>query len=130
MGEDGRWIFLEIVRRKHVVMRRNKGLEKPPGSTGGQPQGMDVLGARQTLRDTRRWKTNPVGNCRRSEPQNAKRRGDEPRLVSGDPSRHGGRQTHKDRSGHPSIVGKHGWLPPDARLAGRRPFKKIVSGDK
>jgi hypothetical protein len=31
MGEDGRWIFLEIVGRKHVVMRRNKGLEKPPG---------------------------------------------------------------------------------------------------
>src|SRR4051794_17850929 len=99
MSEDGRWIFLEIVGRKHVLLHRDKSLEEPPGSTGDQPQSLDVLGAWQTLRDTRRWKANPIGNCWRNEPQNAKRRGDEPCLVTGDPSRDGGCHAHKDRSG-------------------------------
>ena len=37
-----RRIFLEIVRRQHVIRRRDEGLEEPPGPARDQPQGPGV----------------------------------------------------------------------------------------
>ena len=49
MGDDGRGIFLEIVRRKIVIILRNEGLEEPPGSSRDQPQGARRPSALATL---------------------------------------------------------------------------------
>ena len=42
VGEYGLWVFLEIVRRQHVVRRRDEGLEVAPGTARDQPQGARV----------------------------------------------------------------------------------------
>ena len=41
---DRRRVFLEIVRRQHVVGRRHEGLEEPPGAPRDQPQRLGVGG--------------------------------------------------------------------------------------
>ena len=42
MRQRRRRIFLEIVRRQHLIGRRHEGLEEPPGPPGDQSQGPGV----------------------------------------------------------------------------------------
>ena len=44
MRDRRRGIFLKIVRRQHVVGRRDEGLEEPPGAARDQPQRLRVGG--------------------------------------------------------------------------------------
>src|SRR5437868_11247003 len=42
VGDYGPWVFLEIVRRQHVVRHRDKGLEVAPRTARDEPQGSRV----------------------------------------------------------------------------------------
>ncbi len=69
MREDRPRIFLEVIRRQHVIFCSNKGLEVAPCAAGYQSQRAGVgLRDRQATRDPWR-KTDPYGDGRGSDPQ-------------------------------------------------------------
>ncbi len=53
MCQDRLRIFLEVIGRQHMVVRRNKGLEVAPGATRNQSQCLRV-GIRNRQAHTRR----------------------------------------------------------------------------
>ena len=115
MRDDRRGIFLEIIRRKIVIVRRNEGLEEPPGPSRDQPQGANVRRGRR-VSPLRPKAGSPTGRLRerrskgcangtaRSHVRFPESQGDDRR-----------RQADQHRARHPAIV------------SGRRRFRPIVA---
>ena len=65
MSDDGRGIVLEVVGRQTMLLRADECLEEPPGPSGGQPEGLDVV-RRKLLRSRfGRRQTDDSGDDRR-----------------------------------------------------------------
>ncbi|EDT03388.1 hypothetical protein BamIOP4010DRAFT_3075 [Burkholderia ambifaria IOP40-10] len=131
--DNGLRVLLEIVQRQHLIVSRHEGLEITPGPARVAPQlACIVRGHRQFARRPR-CAAQPVGDRRRSEPDQRERNGQPARMMIEAPARHQAdsraKQRERHAAAHLQIGERQG--PPVARAGfGRRdPFEQMATAD-
>ena len=128
MRDHRRRVFLEIVRREHMVPRRDEGLEEMPGPARDQAQRLRVRGGDRRQCRFRR-QADPARDGRRDEPKHDERRRHRPRIRRGprDERPCPGRQ--RNPTGHLAIESEHIEPWADLRLSGCDPLKQVPTRD-
>src|SRR5208283_3369592 len=126
MRQDRSRIFLEVVGRQHMVIRRNKGLEIAPCAARDQSQCSGIyICDRQMPGDA--WReANPYGDGGGSNPEDHEWRCQRPGVGSAIPNqRH---RNHRDgyASDHAAIGAVEIELGPEIRLSCSDPLEEVA----
>src|SRR5579872_6852120 len=100
MSEHRLWFFLKIVRRKHVILRRDEGLEETPSAARDQAQALPVRDRERIVNGFSRLPANPSRNGRRQQPKTQEWRRDRPGIRLGPCDKNYGGGGESDTAGH------------------------------
>ena len=126
MGQNRPRVLLEVVRRQHVVVRRNERLEVAPGAPRDQSQGACVrVGERQATLEGRRA-ADPDGNGGRCDPQHHERRRHPPGIGSQPLHQDGGADGDRNAATHAPIGALEVEPRAEVRLSGSDPLQQIA----
>ena len=130
MGHHRLRFFLEVVGRKHVIVRRDEGLEEAPGAAGDQPQCSRVRGGERIGAGHGRRTTRPPRDGRRQHPQDHEWSRDRPCPAPDACDDDSGRSRERDAAGHPPVEAAE--IEPDAelRLSGGDPLEQPPAPDE
>ena len=131
VSQHRHWVFLEIVRRQHVVVRRHESLEEPPGSPCGQAQASRVdLRHRQSAREERETGSPSARRrARQSTEQRTATAKAQVALPAGRADEHR-KNADDDSAGHPAIEAEQIESRTERRLRCRDPFEQMSTGDE
>ena len=125
MCQDRSRIFLEVIGRQHMVVRRNKGLEVTPGAAGNQSQCPGVcVRDRQATRDER-GKADPYGDGRGRNPENQEWRCHRPGVGSEVPDERRGSHRDDYASAHAAIGAAEIKSRAEVRLSCGDPLEQV-----
>src|ERR1700683_3359203 len=114
--------LLEVVRRKHVIVRRDEGFEEAPGPSCDEAQCPGVRFPKR-IRTVYRRKTRPLCDCWRDHPQDHEWSCDQPCSSTHECEHDDGCPTESNAAGHPPIVSKQIEPGAEPRLSRGHPFE-------
>ena len=130
MGEHGHRLFLEIVRRQHVIGRRHERLEVPPGAACGQLQCAGIrIRYEKPVRYQRR-QARPARDRRRPDPEGCERKRQGPCPMP--PQHSGSRRCSADDeyASHPTVEVEEAQPGIERCLRGGDPFQQMLASDQ
>ena len=127
---DGRCgIVLEVVRRQHIVGRRDESFKEPPGAAGGPPQRLRFLVGQRPTGSRRRRQADKSRDRGRRQPKQDERKRHRPRPMARRQRDNRSDPANPDRARHSTRIARQVEAGPDRRLRGRGPFEQMASAD-
>ena len=130
MRHDGRGVFLEIVGRQEIVIRRHEGLEEAPGAPRREPQGPRVVARNAQMPQRARRTAGKSRDKGREDPKHGERRGNRPGAVPGIYNKCAGERREGEAGG--DLRNQAAPVEPvlAARLRRRHPFEQASAANE
>ena len=128
VGENGRRVLLEVVRRQVRFAGTDERLEEPPRAACGRAEEPRIRRRQPLRRVDARGPADPSRDERREGPQQEERHGDRPGAWPNENDQQPGHDGQDQRPTHPSIGAGQGEGQSRFGVRGRHPFEQPSMG--